>query len=78
MVYISGKPADNDKGFVKTTLVSGSYEYNYDRQAMRTLGFTVTDDASQADLIIGAAALDEQALAAVKSGTPTSVTAPRP
>ena len=26
--------------------------------AMRTLGFTVTDDASQADLIIGAAALD--------------------
>ena len=70
MVYISGKPADNDKGFVKTTLVSGSYEYNYDRQAMRTLGFTVTDDASQADLIIGAAALDEQALAAVKSGTP--------
>ena len=37
---------------------------------MRTLGFTVTDDASQADLIIGAAALDEQALAAVKSGTP--------
>ena len=30
----------------------------------------VTDDASQADLIIGAAALDEQALAAVKSGTP--------
>ena len=70
VVYISGKPADNDKGFVKTTLVSGSYEYNYDRQAMRTLGFTVTDDASQADLIIGAAALDEQALAAVKSGTP--------
>ena len=69
-VYTSGKPADNDKGFVKTTLVSGSYEYNYDRQAMRTLGFTVTDDASQADLIIGAAALDEQALAAVKSGTP--------
>lgn len=53
VVYISGKPADNDKGFVKTTLVSGSYEYNYDRQAMRTLGFTVTDDASQADLIIG-------------------------
>ena len=70
VVYISGKPADNDKGFVKTTLVSGSYEYNYDRQAMRSLGFTVTDNAAQADLIIGAAALDEQALAAVKSGTP--------
>ena len=70
VVYISGKPADNDAGFVKTTLVSGAYEYNYDRQAMELLGFTVTDNASQADLILGAAELDEQALAAVKSGTP--------
>lgn len=70
VVYISGKPADNDTGFVKTTLVSGSYQYNYDRQAMELLGFTVTDNAAQADLIIGAAALDEQALAAVKAGTP--------
>lgn len=70
VVYISGKPADNDTGFVKTTLVSGAYAYNYDRQAMEMLGFTVTDDASKADIIIGAAALDDQALAAVKSGTP--------
>ena len=70
VIYISGKPADNDAGFIKTTLVSGAYEYNYDRQAMELLGFTVTDDASKADLIIGAAELDEQALAAVKSGTP--------
>ena len=70
VVYISGKPSDNDAGFVKTSLVSGAYEYNYDRQAMELLGFTVTDDASKADLIIGAAELDEQALAAVKSGTP--------
>ena len=70
VVYISGKPADNDSGFVKTSLVSGAYEYNYDRQAMELLGFTVTDDASKADLIIGAAGLDEQALVAVKSGTP--------
>ena len=70
VVYISGKPADNDSGFVKSTLVSGAYEYNYDRQSMELLGFTVTDDASQADLIVGASALDDQALAAVKSGTP--------
>ena len=70
VVYISGKPADNDTGFVKTTLVSGAYAYNYDRQAMEMLGFTVTDDASKADIIIGAAALDDQALAAVKNGTP--------
>ena len=68
VVYISGKPADNDKGFVKSTLVSGAAQYNYDRQSMQLLGFTVTDDASKADLIIGAAALDEAALAAVKSG----------
>ena len=70
VIYISGKPAENDSGFYKSTLVSGSYQYNYDRQAMETLGFTVTDDAAQADLIIGAAALDDQALAAVKAGTP--------
>ena len=70
VVYISGKPADDEAGFVKSTLVSGAYAYNYDRQAMRTLGFTVTDNAAQADLIIGAAALDEQALAAVRAGTP--------
>lgn len=70
LVYISGKPADNSEGFVKSTLVSGSYEYNYDRQAMELLGFQVTNDASKADLIIGAAALDDAAVTAVKSGTP--------
>ncbi len=70
VIYISGKPADNTSGFYKSTLVSGSYQYNYDRQAMELLGFTTTDNAAEADLIIGAAALDEQALAAVKAGTP--------
>ena len=70
VISISGKPEDNGSGFVKTTLVSGAYQYNYDRQAMELLGFTVTDNAAEADLIIGAAALDDQALAAVQSGTP--------
>lgn len=69
VVYISGKPAENTSGFYKYSLTSGSYQYNYDRQAMELLGFEVTDDASKADLIIGAAALDSQALAAIKSGT---------
>lgn len=78
VIYISGKPAENTSGFYKSTLVSGSYQYNYDRQAMELLGFTVTDNAAQADLIIGAAALDDQALAAVQAGTPTSATAPTP
>ena len=49
-------------------LWSAAYRYNYDRQAMELLGFQVTEDASKADLIIGAAALDAEALAAVKSG----------
>ena len=83
VVYISGKPADNDKGFVKTTLVSGSYEYNYDRQAMRTLGFTVTDDPAKADIIVGNVALDQgekgaAAVAAVKAGTPYIATGSDP
>ena len=70
VIYIAGKPESNSTGFVNTTLVSGAYEYNYDRQAMELLGFTVTDDPIQADVIIGAAALDDEALAAVKNGTP--------
>ena len=68
VVYISGKPSDSRTGFVKTSLVSGSYQYNYDRQAMELLGFQVTDDASLATLVIGAAALDEAGLAAVENG----------
>lgn len=70
VVYVSGKPADAASGFVKAPLTSGAYEYNYDRQAMELMGFTVTDDAGKADLIVGAAALDEAALSAVKAGTP--------
>lgn len=68
-IYISGKPADDTAGFVRSSLVSGAYGYNYDRQAMELLGFQVTEDASEADLIIGSAALDAEALAAVRSGT---------
>ncbi len=70
LMYISGKPADNAAGFVKSTLVSGSYPYNYDRQAMELMGLPVTEDASKATLVIGAAALDAAGLAAVENGTP--------
>lgn len=70
VVYIAGKAGDNASGFVKSTLVSGSYDYNYDRQSLRLMGFETTDDPAKADLIIGAAALDDAALAAVKAGTP--------
>ena len=70
VIYISGYPSENTSGFYKSTLVSGAYQYNYDRQAMELLGFATTNDAAEADLIIGAAALDDQALAAVQAGTP--------
>ncbi len=70
VIYIAGKAGDNTSGFVKASLVSGSYAYNYDRQSMRLMGFDTTDDPAKADLIIGAAALDDAALAAVKAGTP--------
>ena len=68
-VYICGKPADNTSGFVKTTLVASSNNYNYDKQAMEMMGFEIVDDPAEATLIIGAAALNQDALAAVKAGT---------
>lgn len=76
VVYILGKPLDNTSGFVNSTLVSGAAAYNYDRQAMRLLGFTVTENAAKADLIIGAAGpissseADAAAVDAIKDGTP--------
>lgn len=70
VLYISGKPADATSGFVKTKLTSGAYEYNYDRQAVELLGFQTTENAAEADLIIGASALDDAALTAIQNGTP--------
>ncbi len=71
LIYISGKPEPNDEGFVLTTMIDwDSHEYNYDRQAMRMLGFDVTENAAEADLIIGNCALDDAALDAIRSGTP--------
>lgn len=70
VLYITGKPADDTTGFVKYTLVSGAYNYNYDRQSMELLGFETTDDPAKADVIIGASAPDAAALEAIKNGTP--------
>jgi len=70
VIYISGKPSNNNSGFVKSSLVSGAAAYNYDRQAMELLGFQTTNKADKADLIIGASKPDNAALEAIKAGTP--------
>ena len=70
-VYLTGEPAvNNNGGFQYANHTSGAYEWNYDRLAMELMNFTVTSDPTQADVIVGASALDEDALAAVLAGTP--------
>lgn len=69
-VYLPGKPADNTSGYVKTTLRSGSYNYRFDWLALTAMGFTMTEDLTKANVIVGSRALSDDALAAVKAGTP--------
>ncbi len=69
VIYIAGKAEDSKTGFIKSDLFSSSYQYNYDQQSLALMGFETTDDPTKADLIIGAAALDDAAVAAVKAGT---------
>lgn len=64
-VYLPGKPADNTSGYVETTLRSGSYNYRFDWLALTAMGFTI-----KANVIVGSRALSDDALAAVKVGTP--------
>lgn len=64
-VYLPGKPADNTSGYVETTLRSGSYNYRFDWLALTAMGFTI-----KANVIVGSRALSDDALAAVKDGTP--------
>ena len=72
-VYISGTrealtPAS--EGYVYTNLVAFSIDYNFDRAALEMMGFATTEDASKADAVVGATALDEEGLAAVQAGIP--------
>lgn len=69
-VYLPGKPADNTSGYVETTLRSGSYNYRFDWLALTAMGFTMTEDLTKANVIVGSCALSDDALAAVKAGTP--------
>ena len=72
-VYISGTRealTPSLSGYVYTSLVSFCFDYNYDRIALELMGFATTEDASQADAVVGASALDEEGLAAVQAGVP--------
>ncbi len=70
-VYITGEVGPDDSGFKWTSRVGWmNYEWNYDREAMKLMGFEVTGDPAQADLILGANTLDGAAKAQVLAGTP--------
>ena len=70
VVYITGVPGKSSSGFVENTRVSSSNNWNYDRIAMELMGFEVTTDPAEADVIVGASALNGDALTAVQNGTP--------
>ena len=67
-VYISGTPAESEKGFVYTPQISQSASWNYDTAAMNLMGFTTTSDVTKADAAAGATKLDAAAKTAVKNG----------
>ena len=70
LVFLPGKPANNTSGYVETTLRSGSYNYRFDWLALTAMGFTMTDDLTKANVIVVSRVLSDDALAAVKAGTP--------
>lgn len=69
-VYLNGKPSADTSGYVETTLRASSYEYRYDYLALTAMGFTLTDDLSKADVIVGSQALSLEGLELVKGGVP--------
>ena len=69
-VFLPGKPANNTSGYVETTLRSGSYNYRFDWLALTAMGFTMTEDLTQANVIVGSQKLSDEAVGAVKAGTP--------
>ena len=70
-VYITGEVGADDAGFKWTSRIDWSHSnWNYDRVALELMGFETTSDPAQADLIMGASALNDTAKAQVLAGTP--------
>jgi len=57
-------------GAVRVPIVANSSGWNYDMYALELMGFETTNNAAEADVVIGATGLDAQGLAAVQAGTP--------
>ncbi|MBR5313554.1 MAG: hypothetical protein IKU40_11810 [Clostridia bacterium] len=68
-VYLTGTPTPASAGFVHTNQITNT-NWNYDNEAMEMMGFNLTTDLTVADAVVGATALAEDELAAVKAGTP--------
>lgn len=69
-VFLPGKPANNTSGYVEATLRAGSYNYRFDWLALTGMGFTMTEDLAKANVIVGSQKLSDEAVGAVKAGTP--------
>ncbi|MBQ1270685.1 MAG: S-layer homology domain-containing protein [Clostridia bacterium] len=72
-VYINGTStalSGASTGAVRVPIIANSSSWNYDMYALELMGFKTTNDAGEADVVIGATGLDAQGLAAVQAGTP--------
>ena len=70
-VYITGEVGADNAGFKWTSRIDWSHSnWNYDRVALELMGFETTSDPAQADLIMGASALNDTAKAQILAGTP--------
>lgn len=66
-VYVTGAPVNATAGFVHSNRVTNT-NWNYDMEALEMMGFDTTTDLAAADAVMGASALSEEELAAVKAG----------
>ena len=70
VVYITGVPSVTTSGGCIATSQVGNASWNYDRVAMELMGFEVTEDVAEANVIAGASGISGEALTAAQEGTP--------